>query len=348
MPFIYVYALSDFITPIPNESGAQAVGTPPFSITTGPTLTRITVEITDNDNNFDEIDNGQRLTSNVTIGGTTYLANDKIFGNYILSNGTDPDLISVSAGINNSGNNPTHFVATLVPLAPNTTYVYTSETNYNGNSSSFDSFMPCFTRGVIISCVNYREKIENLSVGDQITTQGSQNSTINWIGSRFITHNQLLANPKLRPVRITAGSLGHGLPERDLLVSRQHRMLISSKIAKRMFGSAEVLVPAIKLTALPGIYVDETVTEVEYFHILLENHEVIYAEGAATESLYTGAGALAALSPEAREEILTIFPELEDEAYTPEPARLIPHGRQQKRLIARHLKNKQPLQGGAV
>lgn len=129
--------------------------------------------------------------------------------------------------------------------------------------------IPCFTRGVQIETPTRPVLIENLSVGKIILSQSGVPCEIYWIGSRFITHTQLSANPKLRPVRITAGSLGHGLPERDLLVSRQHRMLISSKIAKRMFGSAEVLVPAIKLTALPGIYVDETVTEVEYFHILL-------------------------------------------------------------------------------
>ena len=95
---------------------------------------------------------------------------------------------------------------------------------------------------------------------------------------------------KLWPVRICVGALGNGLPERDLLVSRQHRMLVSSRIALRMFGQADVLIPAIRLTALPGIAIDTNVTEVEYFHILLANHEVVFAEGAATESLYTGKG----------------------------------------------------------
>ena len=54
------------------------------------------------------------------------------------------------------------------------------------------------------------------------------------------------AYPKVQPVRILAGALGHGMPQRDLLVSRQHRMLVSSAICERMFGLEQVLVSAIK------------------------------------------------------------------------------------------------------
>ena len=133
--------------------------------------------------------------------------------------------------------------------------------------------------------------------------------------------------------------MGGGFPERDLLVSRQHRMLVRSKITERMFGKAEVLIPAIKLIELPGIFIDESVDSVEYYHLLFDRHEIIYAEGAPTESLFTGPEALKSLSQEAREEILTIFPEITELSYKPEPACFVPPGKQQKRLIARHLKN---------
>ena len=104
-----------------------------------------------------------------------------------------------------------------------------------------------------------------------------------------------------------------------------------------------MLIPAIKLTALPGIYLDTTVPSVDYVHLLFERHEVIFAEDAPTESLFTGPEALKSVSEEAREEILSIFPELADLDYTPKAARLIPPGRRQKKLVERHLKNNRPL-----
>src|SRR5690606_41194845 len=70
----------------------------------------------------------------------------------------------------------------------------------------------------------------------------------------------LAMNPKLCPVRITAGALGNGMPEQDLMVSPQHRVLIRSKIALRMFNITEVLIPAIKLCDMDGI---EQVTDVD-------------------------------------------------------------------------------------
>ena len=67
---------------------------------------------------------------------------------------------------------------------------------------------------------------------------------VRWIGSAAITPTSEAINPKLKPIQITAGSLGRGLPTNDLIVSQQHRMLVHSSIAKRMFGKNEVLIAA--------------------------------------------------------------------------------------------------------
>ena len=126
------------------------------------------------------------------------------------------------------------------------------------------------------------------------------------------------------------------LPARDLLVSPQHRILVRSHIAQRMFGSHEVLIAAKQLLAINGIeqVAADTVT---YFHILFDAHEIVLSNGAETESLYTGAQALKAVGPAARAEILALFPELRD---TPaEAARcLVPGGRAQQ-LARRHARN---------
>lgn len=202
---------------------------------------------------------------------------------------------------------------------------------------------PCFVAGTQIETPCGMKPVETLRDGDTVIGFSGQELTLSKVFRRQFMLRDLTANPKLRPICITAGALGNNLPRRDLHVSRQHRMLLSSKIAERMFGQSEVLIPAIKQIDMPGIYIDEDVESVTYFHLLFDQHEVIYAEGAPTESLFTGPIALEAISPDAKAEILTIFPEVADLDYVPEPARFIPPAKQIKRLIARHSKNNQPL-----
>lgn len=201
--------------------------------------------------------------------------------------------------------------------------------------------VPCFTRGTLINTSYGLQSVESLRVGDHVITEDGPSDVL-WIGRRFVSAEEMRANEKLRPIRILAGALGNGLPRRDLVVSRQHRMMLRSKIAERMFGEKQVLLPAVRLTGLPGIFIDKDAETVEYFHILLENHAIIKAEGAPTESLFTGTQLLEALSEEARDELLTLFPEIADLDHAPEPARFIPPGKKQKRLIERHIKNQAP------
>lgn len=195
--------------------------------------------------------------------------------------------------------------------------------------------VPCFVAGTLIETVAGPKPIETLVVGDQLVVHDDAPQTIRWIG-----HQVVQAKGKLAPVRISAGALGHNTPNRDLLVSRQHRMLVSSKVCARMFGTHEVLLPAIKLTALPGIYEDTMMEEVAYYHIKTDSHCVVYAEGAPAETLLTGRFALAALGPDAVAELRAIFPQVfvADEV----PVRVIADGKRAKNLLARHLSNDIP------
>lgn len=200
----------------------------------------------------------------------------------------------------------------------------------------------CFAAGTHIATPHGNRPVESLIAGDLLITKSGDPKPLVLNMSRALSDQDLRDNPKLYPVRISAGALGNGLPARDLLVSRQHRILITSKIAKRMFGTTEVLLPAIKLTELPGIYVDESVASVIYHHLLLESHQVIFAESAPAESLLTGEEALQTLAPDALEELQVLFPQL-IEMKSSEPASLIPSANGQKRLVARHSQNRQPL-----
>ncbi len=208
-----------------------------------------------------------------------------------------------------------------------------------------DGLIPCFAKGTRIRTIRGETRVEDLKTGDAVDVLAAGDSPIPGTGQvlrifqRHIDAATLAAFPKLRPVRIAAGALNGHLPTRDLLVSRQHRMLVSSRVAQRMFGVKDVLVPAIKLTELPGVEVDDTLEEVTYFHLLFERHQVVYAEGCPSESLYLGPGALNSLSAAARAEVLTIFPDLQPDLGIGKPARPIPKRHQQKRLVERLQKN---------
>lgn len=205
-----------------------------------------------------------------------------------------------------------------------------------GEREAANSFVTCFTPGAQICGAKGNTAVEDLVVGDKILTRDHGLQIIRWI-SRATRR----ATGSMVPVRIHAGALGRGLPARDLVVSQQHRMLLTSKIAQRMFGVSEVLVPAKKLLALPGVDLDETAFFVTYIHLLLDRHEIIFAEGTATESLLTGPLTIEAIGADALAELEKVFPELIDSAAT--PARTIPKGSQINALVGRHVKNAQPV-----
>lgn len=232
------------------------------------------------------------------------------------------------------------------PLIANADYLTGNPTEVLIESAGWGqlgfSTVTCFTKGAMVETGKGVVAIEQLRLGDAVQTLEHGAQAIRWMGRRRFDKADFDRNPKLRPVRILAGALGQGLPERDLLVSAQHRVMICSKIADRMFGNREVLVAAIKLTALPGIFVDDEVEEVEYFHLLLDDHEILLVEGTPTESLLVGPGAVAALGANAVEEIKTIFPDLSLESFHPSTACYVPSPKMQKRLVARHALNQKP------
>jgi hypothetical protein len=112
-----------------------------------------------------------------------------------------------------------------------------------------------------------------------------------------------------------------------------------------MFDSRQVLIAAKHLVGINGIEVAHDLTQVSYFHILFDRHEVIFANQTASESLYTGPQALKSLSQEAREEIFALFPELVTTNHKPQSCRPIAEGRVLRRLLCRHQSNNKDLLG---
>ncbi|KRW94573.1 hemolysin [Paracoccus sp. MKU1] len=204
---------------------------------------------------------------------------------------------------------------------------------------------PCFARGTLIETEHGPLPVESLVPGMLVVTRDHGLQPLRWIGSRVLGSRALEASPNLRPIRIAAGALGKGLPQRDLIVSPQHRVLVRSKIAQKMFGTAEVLVAAKQLLQIDGIDIADDLTAVEYFHFLFDRHEIVLSEGAETESLYTGPEALKSVGREAQAEIFGLFPELRDrpEDQMPPGARLLASGRMGRKLAVRHAQHRKAL-----
>lgn len=216
--------------------------------------------------------------------------------------------------------------------------------NADGSGAILDnvSLLICFGAQTKIRTPNGSTLAGDLKIGDLVETQSGP-KPVRWIGRRSVNPADMASDPRYAPVRICQGALGAGLPSRDLLVSRQHRILMNSPVAARMFGNAEVLLPALRLVGMPGIMIDTSVPEIDYIHILLDTHEVLFAEDAPAESLLLGQQALCTLSDDAIDELDLLFPGLRTGNVAIPPAHLVPNGHQQRKLVARIAKNNRPI-----
>jgi hypothetical protein len=202
------------------------------------------------------------------------------------------------------------------------------------------SFLACYVAGTRILTPSGEVPIEALRPGEPVMTADHGAQAVRWVGASTVR-----AEGAFAPVRIEPGALGEGLPERPLLVSRQHRMLIRSRIGARRFGAAELLVPAIGLVGMPGIALAPQAAEITYLHLLFDRHEVIFAEGTPSESLYAGPMARHALGPEALAEIEALFPGLIDRNTA--GARPFLSGPPLRGLVSRHREKDRPLLAAA-
>lgn len=176
--------------------------------------------------------------------------------------------------------------------------------------SEIEQVVPCFTAGTAIATPRGAVPVEDLEVGDLVLTRDNGARPIRWVGKRRLASPELKANPALRPVAFRAGSLGDGLPSRDLIVSPQHRMLVRSTEAELHFGEHEVLVAARHFAGRPGIATVADAAEVTYVHLMFDEHEIVLSNGVWSESFQPGAHTVSDMGAEQRAELFTLFPEL--------------------------------------
>ena len=163
------------------------------------------------------------------------------------------------------------------------------------------SAVPCFVRGSMIETNRGDVAVEDLVAGDMVRTMDNGLQALRWVGSTTVKGKGSKA-----PILFREGAIGNS---KDLLLSPEHRVVLQGWQAEVLFGKSELLASA-KTLINDKTIIRQEVEEVEYFHILFDAHEIVFSNGAPTESFHPGDAGVGTMAKETRDEIFDLFPEL--------------------------------------
>ena len=279
---------------------------------------------------------------NVTID----LPDGAVVGDTLTITTSDPTALNINTVLSETDITAGAFsVSYAAPAVGDTITVSAVITDAASNTSAAGSDSAgviCFAEGTLITTADGEIPIENLQVGDLIQTLDRGLQPLRWIGRRYLDAHELAENDNLRPIRISHNVIGLENCDHDLVVSPQHRILIASRVAERMFGTTEVIIAAKHLLAIEGVDIAADLNHVTYFHILLDEHVIVYANKVPAESLYLGCQAQLSLSAAGRAEILALFPEVASPSFIPTSCRAIICNKRARKLARRHMINNKP------
>lgn len=152
--------------------------------------------------------------------------------------------------------------------------------HHHDHDHSHDDSHKCLLVGTRLRTPRGEVPVEALKIGDLVVTNDGTAKAIRWIGRTvFDRSGQTPWMEGVRPVRIAKDAIGAGLPHRDLFLSRGHLLYLNG-----------VLIPAGDLVNGRTITIVHPDTDrLEYYHIELDRHDVLLAEGLPCESLLASA-----------------------------------------------------------
>lgn len=179
---------------------------------------------------------------------------------------------------------------------------YVKVSGSNNGSSAYNTFVPCFADGTQIDTPDGRIPVEEIVNRQRILTKDNGAQPVRWVASTSV-----LGQGAFAPVVIDAGVFGN---DRVLTVSQQHRMWVGTAMAELLFGRCEVLVAARHLVGLPGVRIEERAA-VRYTHFMFDQHQIVRANGAWSESFFYAEQSVGALDLASRGELQALFPGFE-------------------------------------
>lgn len=281
----------------------------PLSNTDVEVLNGYQVEIIDNDNLLEDpdADGGQQLDVSGVPGFLGDSTNFQTFETYAGDIGGLPVTFTLV-----QYSNPQYIIVTSGDVSVGDTIANTNNSIIGAPPSLYETLpsFVCFTSGSLILTPTGPRLIETLKPGDLVVVGDGSSKPVRWIGRRNLSAAELKQDPRFCPVRVRAGGLGPERPSRDLLVSPQHRIAVASAeielhhFTPMMLAPAKGLVNGAEIEQLPP---DQ---DVEYVHILFDQHELVNVEGVWSESFYPGDFTLGAMAPAVQRELRTLFPEI--------------------------------------
>jgi len=182
------------------------------------------------------------------------------------------------------------YLHALTPLHPKAGYTLVTIDPDAAREKLAESACVSFTAGTRITMADGRQMpIEELKAGDRVLTRDSGPQEIRWVGQQTVR-----ATGAFAPIRIAPGALNN---DNALTLSPNHRLFIYQRVDAVKAGQKEVLVKA-RLLVNGTTVVQSDGGFVDYFQLLFDKHEIIYAEGIASESLFVDTATRPALPAE--------------------------------------------------